>query len=117
MLRYAILTHDWPHLHWDFMLEQAGVLKTWRLDFEPVSNKWITATPLPDHRIEYLNYEGPVSGNRGEVTQWDAGTYAISSKFPRETWVLLSGNRGKWQVRMIEELEKSLVLFTPADGT
>jgi hypothetical protein len=35
----------------------------------------VVATPLADHRIEYLHEEGPLSGNRGEVRRVDAGTY------------------------------------------
>ena len=71
MPRFVILTHDHPHLHWDFMLEADGVLKTWRLQDEPLpGRKFETpAEPLPDHRIAYLDYEGPVSNNRGIVTR------------------------------------------------
>ena len=35
MQQYVILRHDFPELHWDLMLEEAGVLKTWRLSAPP----------------------------------------------------------------------------------
>ncbi|WP_437201798.1 DNA polymerase ligase N-terminal domain-containing protein [Planctomicrobium sp. SH664] len=80
MPRFVILTHDWPFLHWDLMLESEKGLLTWRLRQEPSS--WtaepIPIEPLPDHRPEYLTYVGPVSGNRGTVTRWDQGTFEYS---------------------------------------
>ncbi|MBI3408409.1 MAG: hypothetical protein HY040_08635 [Planctomycetes bacterium] len=76
MPRFVILEHDHPELHWDFMLEMDGILKTWRLGSPPViDGDAIAATPLPDHRLLYLDYEGPVSGGRGTVKRWDGGEY------------------------------------------
>ena len=97
--RFVILIHDHPHLHWDFMLETSGVLKTWRLAEEPRTGATTAATVLPDHRIEYLEYEGPVSHNRGTVTRFDAGTYQmdIGSKPPE---LLLAGQNLSCRVRL-----------------
>ena len=39
----------------------------------------IRAERLPDHRRRYLDYEGPISGNRGSVIRWDAGDYVLLS--------------------------------------
>ena len=75
MPRFAILTHDHPSLHWDFLLEQGESCLTWRLLKAPDSTGSIPAEAITDHRLMYLDYEGPVSGNRGTVTQWDAGTF------------------------------------------
>lgn len=77
MPRYTILEHDHPFLHWDLMLEDGDALRTWRLLARPDLQSVIEAEQLPDHRIAYLNYEGPVSGNRGCVHQWDAGTFDV----------------------------------------
>ncbi len=57
------------------MLEQGGTLRTWRLKQPPDAAGSIAAEGLPDHRLAYLDYEGPVSGGRGTVERWDAGTY------------------------------------------
>jgi len=76
MPRYAILEHDHPSLHWDFMLESGDVLRTWRLTVPPQPGATITATAAFDHRRIYLDYEGTVSGNRGRVVRWDHGTFA-----------------------------------------
>ncbi len=74
MPRFVILEHDHPTLHWDFMLEDGLVLKTWRLPAPPPADPRV-AQPLEDHRNAYLDYEGPVAGNRGAVKRWDIGTF------------------------------------------
>lgn len=93
MPRFAILIHDHPVLHWDFLLEQGEVLRAWRLLREPHAGAVIPAEPLPDHRRIYLDYEGPVSGNRGTVTQWDAGTFEVLAEAPGRLRVKLAGRR------------------------
>ena len=78
MPRFVLLEHDHPFLHWDLMLECGDVLRTWRLDRIPAVAETIFAEPLPDHRLMYLDYEGPVSGNRGTVKQIDKGDFTPS---------------------------------------
>lgn len=51
------------------------------------------AEQLADHRLAYLEYEGPVSGNRGQVTRWDAGQYQIESQADHALTLVLSGPR------------------------
>lgn len=76
MLRFVILEHQSPRgLHWDFMLQREGSLATWALAREPVADLVIAAEALADHRLAYLDYEGPITGGRGTVVRWDAGTY------------------------------------------
>jgi hypothetical protein len=72
--RFVILTHDWPFPHWDFLVEAGNVLRAWRLLAEPTAGADIPAEPNLDHRLLYLDYEGPLSGDRGTVSRWDAGT-------------------------------------------
>ncbi len=75
MPRFVILEHDHPFQHWDFMLEAADHLLSWRLSAPPAPEQTVTAERIPDHRRLYLDYEGPVSGGRGTVTRWDAGEF------------------------------------------
>lgn len=80
MLRFVILEHAPGHtagkpLHWDLMLETETGLLTWALTTTPTLDRDIQADPLPIHRKRYLDYEGPISGERGSVTQWDTGTF------------------------------------------
>jgi hypothetical protein len=94
MPRYVILRHDSPRgLHFDFMLERGDVLKTWELPSEPQPGCEMPARPLPDHRLAYLDYEGPVGGDRGRVTQWDRGDYELIAESPDCCQVFLEGEK------------------------
>ena len=79
MKRFVVLRHEMPQrpLHWDFMLESSDALRTWALDAEPAVGLSITSEALADHRAVYLDYEGPISGDRGHVTRWDWGSYEM----------------------------------------
>ena len=79
MPRFVILEHDQPVLHWDLMLEAGDVLQTWRLAAPPAESQTVEATALGDHRRMYLDYEGPISENRGAVSRWDAGSFTEES--------------------------------------
>jgi hypothetical protein len=71
----VILEHDHPFRHWDLLLEAGDVALTWRLLRPPLPDEPIAAERLPDHRLQYLDYEGPVSGDRGAVKRIAWGTY------------------------------------------
>ena len=94
MPRFVILTHDSPAgRHWDFMLELGDALATWSLEEPPEADRPIRAEALPDHRTAYLEYEGPISGNRGSVTQWDRGTYRLQQHDEHRLVAVLSGGK------------------------
>jgi hypothetical protein len=102
MPRYVILLHELPAgqklarggtTHWDLMLEWGTVLRTWALSCEPALGLTCDAQQLADHRLAYLEYEGPVSGNRGHVTRWDAGEYEIESQADHALALILHGPR------------------------
>ncbi len=78
MPRFVILRHDDSRgVHFDFMLEAGDVLKTWALPQPPESGVEMPCEALGDHRLGYLDYEGPISGDRGSVTRWDSGVYQL----------------------------------------
>ena len=92
MPRFVILEHDHPELHWDLMLEVGAALKTWRLPAPPPDDPR-EALAIGDHRLAYLDYEGPVSGKRGTVTRWDAGTCETLAESPTNWTIRLHGAR------------------------
>jgi hypothetical protein len=79
-LRFVVLHHEGiDDPHFDLMLETSpgSPLATWRSPIWPI-NEPTMLVQLPNHRREYLDYEGEISGNRGRVRQVAAGTYKIS---------------------------------------
>ncbi len=75
MRRFVILEHSWNGVHWDLMLEEKDALRTWALESPLAEGRCVPARSLADHRRVYLDYEGPVSGNRGSVRRVESGTY------------------------------------------
>lgn len=94
MPRFVILCHDsFRGEHFDLMLEADGVLKTWALPEAPTAGIEMACEALADHRLAYLDYEGPISGDRGCVTRWDGGTYLVERQSDGEWVVRLTGDR------------------------
>ena len=111
MPRFVLLYHECsPSLgkpsHWDLMLECDGVLLTWNLPQLPIAwggdAETIEATRIADHRVAYLDYEGPVSGDRGTVTRVDGGEYELAQENAMSLRVRLTGSR----CRCVVELPK-----------
>lgn len=94
MPRFVILRHDSPHgVHFDLMLEVDDSLKTWALPQPPATGVDMSCKALGDHRLAYLDYEGPISGDRGSVTRWDHGTYAADQRSETQWVVNLAGQK------------------------
>ena len=118
MPRFVLLYHDCPPnyeraSHWDFMLESGDVLRTWALerlprDWQAAHSRTVGAYPncpplspdntvaamqLGDHRRDYLELEGPLSGDRGTVMRVAAGTYRSEHESPGDWRVVLDQRR------------------------
>lgn len=117
MPRFVLLYHECPSgcerpSHWDLMLESGDALRTWALPqlpqawhkvhattarlqttCPPISlENVVSAEQLADHRLAYLDYEGPLSGGRGHVQRVDAGTLTANSESADRLNVTLAGN-------------------------
>jgi hypothetical protein len=114
MPRFVILTHDFPTLHWDLMLENQASLRTWRLARPADSGGAIPTEPLPDHRLAYLDYEGPVGGRRGTVACWDRGEYETAAEREDCVEVELRGARlaGRARLQKLAESDGWRFYFT-----
>jgi hypothetical protein len=94
MPRYVILRHETAAgEHFDFMLETGSALKTWSLAQSPKPGANMMAESLADHRLVYLEYEGPISNDRGSVIRWDHGTYEVMRQSESELIVQLKGEK------------------------
>ncbi len=96
--RFVVLRHDMPPgaerpSHWDLMLEAPDSLETWALAEEPRIGGTQTVERLANHRKAYLDYEGPVSGHRGQVTRWDRGSYRLEQSSDSRRVARLHGAR------------------------
>lgn len=70
-------------VHYDLMLEDGEVLVTFQLDAPPGPHGPARGRRSFDHRPVYLDYEGPISGDRGEVRIWDRGRMSDLEGDPR----------------------------------
>jgi hypothetical protein len=108
MPRFVVLRHELPPgssrtSHYDLMLELGGVLQTWACDELPAAGRSVLAQRLADHRLAYLDYEGPVSGDRGTVSRIAAGEYQQIAETADERTVRLMGEglRGVLTIRQL----------------
>lgn len=105
MLRFVILHHTgYGDEHWDLMLEKQGTLLTWKLPNDPGGGAKlpIKAIRIGDHRPIYLDYEGPVSGNRGTVIRKDSGSLNWITALPDKFLFGLDGIRLKGTFRLTQ---------------
>jgi hypothetical protein len=121
MSRFVLLYHACPaglprSSHWDLMLEQEEILRTWALvqlpcDWisaaaqseaspQPADTNTVSAEPLGDHRLAYLDYEGPLSEDRGHVTRVEAGTYASVEQTPDRWDVSIVGRELRGRITL-----------------
>ena len=106
-LRFVLLHHtscDRPH--WDFLLEQEDALATWQLYHDPLAEgkeEW-ELFRIADHRKFYLDHEGPLSDNRGDLLRVCSGTYAVRGQNSQAWTVRLTSAAlaGEFELRLAE---------------
>ena len=104
MPRFVLLKHDAPSSpHWDFMLEAGVGLATWSLPAIPLAGQTLIAHKLDDHRAEYLDYEGPVSNDRGYVTRHDQGEFQWLEQTEAKLQIAIEGEELQGQI-VIEQI-------------
>jgi hypothetical protein len=81
--------------HYDWMFEYQGQLLTWASQqFLPADRSGtVTAARLADHRLAYLDYEGPISGDRGAVRRVETGQHRLLCSAPGRYEFTVSGPR------------------------
>jgi len=98
------------------MLESGDVLLTWQLLREPIDRASlpIPARRIGDHRKAYLDYEGPLTGNRGTVRRVDSGTVEFEENAPQYCRFTLSGDRLRGMFLLRQDAQGWT--FEPAGG-
>ena len=117
---FVVQEHHATHLHWDFRLEEDGVLKSWAVPKGPPEEAGIKrlAMQVEDHPLDYAGFEGTIPEGQyggGTVKIWDQGTYETvlrEGKPGREVWrVALKGERLVGDYTLIHTGEKNWLLF------
>jgi len=117
---FVVQEHHATHLHWDFRLEEDGVLKSWAVPKGPPEESGIKrlAMQVEDHPLDYAGFEGTIPEGQyggGTVKIWDKGTYETvlrEGKPGREVWrVALKGTRLVGDYTLIHTGEKNWLLF------
>ena len=105
--KFVIQEHSLgPDTHWDFMLEIADSLQTYRLDKAPAEllHRPANAVKIFDHPLKFLTYEGPVNDGRGNVRIVEAGTFQILHQDQNRFDLALTGRllKGKFTLTHIK---------------
>jgi hypothetical protein len=84
MLRYVVLRHEGiPAPHFDLMFETTpgSELASWRATEWPLKSG-TQISHIAAHRRAYLEYEGPIAGDRGFVTRVFSGAHHVIEDHP-----------------------------------
>lgn len=83
--RFVVLRHEFDGdesrgSHFDLLIENGEVLAAWRMNVMPSpDDPRVELSRIADHRSIYLDYEGPISGNRGAVRRIDTGAVRVDA--------------------------------------
>jgi bifunctional non-homologous end joining protein LigD len=128
-LIFVVQEHHATHLHWDFRLEEDGVLKSWAVPKGPPEEAGIKrlAMQVEDHPLDYAGFEGTIPEGQyggGTVKIWDKGTYETvlkeddkgtrgqGDKERGAVWrIKLNGKRLVGEYTLVHTGEKNWLLF------
>lgn len=95
---FVVQEHDSKKFHYDFRLENRGVLESWAVPkgVPQATGEKRLAIKTEDHPIEYANFEGEIPEGEygaGQVKIWDKGFFEVNIWNDEMIEVVLSGKR------------------------
>ena len=116
---FVVQEHHSRRLHFDFRLENAGVLKSWAVPkgIPESSEEKRLAVQTEDHPIEYAKFEGMIPAGQygaGTVKIWDKGSFDVKVWEDDKIEFTLNGKRLKGRyilVRLKRAGEKSWLML------
>ena len=102
-LRYVVLRHDGiaePHFDLMFETSPGSELATWRSPIWPLTEA-TRLEELGDHRRAYLDYEGAVSGGRGNVRRVAEGACLIARH-----------RDGSWMITLLDQPNRPTLMLS-----
>ena len=123
---FVLLEHDRTHaavspaergVHWDLLIEVPDQerLPTWQLATNPLTTTDpIMARRIQDHRPLYLDYEGPLSDDRGTVRRLDRGPAKVQPWDADRMVVTLEGTQLRGQFAITPDAD-GVTRFRPQD--
>jgi len=102
-VRFVILHHvRRDDDHFDLMIDRGETLATWQCPTQPGIGPPapMDCRRIADHRRSYLDYEGPISGDRGSVKRQDAGWCTVEITAPDDWLMTFDGThlRGRYRL-------------------
>lgn len=105
---FVVLRHmDREGTHYDLMIDDGERLATWKFARPPetAQDSPLVCRRIGDHRRIYLEYEGPISGDRGEVRRHDLGRCETEVQSPDRWRVEFGGQmvKGAYELSRISD--------------
>lgn len=118
---YVIQKHRATALHYDFRLEDAGVLRSWAVpkgpSLDPATKR--LAMQVEDHPLDYATFEGVIPEGEyggGTVMVWDIGTWEpLEGDFEKGIRFVVRGRKLKGAWRLVRTRGRQWLLIKSRD--
>jgi bifunctional non-homologous end joining protein LigD len=118
---FVVQKHRATALHYDFRLEDAGVLRSWAVpkgpSLDPAQKR--LAMQVEDHPLDYATFEGVIPEGEyggGTVMVWDIGTWApLEGDLEKGIRFVLLGKKLKGAWRLVRTRGRQWLLIKSRD--
>jgi DNA ligase D-like protein (predicted 3'-phosphoesterase) len=114
--RFVVQKHQASHLHYDFRLEIANVLKSWAVPKGPPLESGVRrlAVQVEDHPVDYIDFAGEIPEGEygaGSVEIWDRGEFQLEKQDVDRLEFSLEGKKLSGRYVLIRTNENNWLFF------